>query len=272
MNERQIGIEKMRNTEDADKGRANAQTTELLDQIRGDFEEAFQLIFHAYSVPVDRYNSDREALFVKRGKITAAITPLQRVRAILAASPVEQPAAAPEPCIVQEKCAWPACRRECVIHQPAPAPADERAAETLPYELVERILRLWEDYPGSEFADRLRAMTASVDAGGAADERAAWDIARDSLAVAMAGFASRSGSRDFNAALSVLDAITEPGLPLSWLRTARAASANETSPIAAHLRGPQRLTRVDDVPECNGSHDAGQIAAGDKECTACGGE
>ncbi|MBU9632044.1 hypothetical protein KTE60_22425 [Burkholderia multivorans] len=25
-----------------------------------------------------------------------------------------------------------------------------------------------------------------------------------------------------------------------------------------------------DVPECNGSHDAGQIAAGDKECTACG--
>jgi hypothetical protein len=27
-----------------------------------------------------------------------------------------------------------------------------------------------------------------------------------------------------------------------------------------------------DVPECNGSHDAGQIAAGDAECTACGGE
>ncbi|HDR9163635.1 TPA: hypothetical protein QDB28_004039 [Burkholderia vietnamiensis] len=27
-----------------------------------------------------------------------------------------------------------------------------------------------------------------------------------------------------------------------------------------------------DVPECNGSHDSGQIAAGDKECTACAGE
>ncbi|SAK19112.1 hypothetical protein UA17_01738 [Burkholderia multivorans] len=28
----------------------------------------------------------------------------------------------------------------------------------------------------------------------------------------------------------------------------------------------------DGVPECNGSHDAGQIAAGDAECTACAGE
>ncbi|MDN8071135.1 hypothetical protein [Burkholderia vietnamiensis] len=58
-----------------------------------------------------------------------------------------------------------------------------------------------------------------------ADERAAWGRARESLAVAMAGFSSRSGSRDFNAALSVLDAITEPGLPLSWLRSARASAA-----------------------------------------------
>jgi hypothetical protein len=27
-----------------------------------------------------------------------------------------------------------------------------------------------------------------------------------------------------------------------------------------------------EVPECNGSHDAGQVAAGDAECTACAGE
>ncbi|HDR9259603.1 TPA: hypothetical protein QDB21_005625 [Burkholderia vietnamiensis] len=46
----------------------------------------------------------------------------------------------------------------------APSSADEGAAETLPAELVERILRLWEDYPGAEFADRLRAMTASGEA------------------------------------------------------------------------------------------------------------
>ncbi|KVG03164.1 hypothetical protein WJ21_04560 [Burkholderia vietnamiensis] len=58
-----------------------------------------------------------------------------------------------------------------------------------------------------------------------ADERASWGRAREPLAVAMAGFASRSGSRDFNAALSVLDAITEPGLPLSWLRSARVSAA-----------------------------------------------
>lgn len=69
---------------------------------------------------------------------------------------------------------------------------------------------------------------APEQASHAADERVAWGNARESLAVAMAGFASRSGTRDFNAALTVLDAITEPGLPLSWLRTARAASANET--------------------------------------------
>ncbi|WP_198432497.1 hypothetical protein [Burkholderia ubonensis] len=57
------------------------------------------------------------------------------------------------------------------------------------------------------------------------DERAAWDNTRHSLAVAMCGFATRSGSRDLDAAISVLDAITEAGSPLSWLRTARAASS-----------------------------------------------
>ncbi|EGD06621.1 hypothetical protein B1M_00545 [Burkholderia sp. TJI49] len=61
-----------------------------------------------------------------------------------------------------------------------------------------------------------------------ADERAAWDDTRHSLAVAMCGFAIRSGSRDLDAAIRVLDAITEEGSPLSWLRYARAVSANDT--------------------------------------------
>lgn len=79
-----------------------------------------------------------------------------------------------------------------------------------------------------------------------ADEWAAWGNARESLAVAMAGFASRSGNRDFNAALTVLDAITEPGLPLSWLRTARAASANETGAEGATVA----WMRADDPRDC----------------------
>lgn len=101
----------------------------------------------------------------------------------LAASPVEQPAAAPIP----DRCYAPSCGKwdgnpECTCAKPAPSPADERAA---------------------------------------------WDDTRHSLAVAMCGFATRSGSRDLDTAISVLDAITEAGSPLSWLRTAR-ASANET--------------------------------------------
>ncbi|KVX62741.1 hypothetical protein WT33_15805 [Burkholderia stagnalis] len=74
----------------------------------------------------------------------------------------------------------------------------------------------------------LAASPVEQPAAAPADERATWSNARDSLAVAMSGFAGRSGNRDFNTAIGVLDAITEPGLPLAWLRTARAASANET--------------------------------------------
>ncbi|MBR8344180.1 hypothetical protein [Burkholderia ambifaria] len=37
-------------------------------------------------------------------------------------------------------------------------------------------------------------------------------------------------------------------------------------PVEQHEAAP-----ADDVPECNGSHDPGQIAAGDNECTACAG-
>ncbi|KVT68878.1 hypothetical protein [Burkholderia ubonensis] len=82
--------------------------------------------------------------------------------------------------------------------------------------------RLAENYSiGLCRLDALPAMAAAAPA----DERATWSNARDSLAVAMAGFAGRSGNRDFNAAIGVLDAITEPGLPLAWLRTARAAAS-----------------------------------------------
>lgn len=63
-----------------------------------------------------------------------------------------------------------------------------------------------------------------------ADERAAWDRTRHALAVAMVGFADRPEliRRNLDAAVHVLDALTEPGSPLAWLRTARASSANET--------------------------------------------
>ncbi|KVS62698.1 hypothetical protein [Burkholderia cepacia] len=77
--------------------------------------------------------------------------------------------------------------------------------------------------------EALETRSPAMAAAAPADERATWSNARDSLAVAMAGFAGRSSNRDFNAAIGVLDAITEPGLPLAWLRTARAAA----SPIAS---------------------------------------
>ncbi|WP_175946698.1 hypothetical protein [Burkholderia pyrrocinia] len=49
---------------------------------------------------------------------------------------------------------------------------------------------------------------------------AGWDQLRHSLAIAMCGFGSRpDGKRDLDAAAHVLDALTEPGSPLTWLRT-----------------------------------------------------
>ncbi|WP_157648772.1 hypothetical protein [Burkholderia ubonensis] len=98
--------------------------------------------------------------------------------------------------------------------------------------------------------DVLSAIAASPveqPAAALADERATWSNARDSLAVAMSGFAGRSGNRDFNAAIGVLDAITEPGLPLAWLRTARAASANETG-----AEGADEPTEIEQVIGCLG--------------------
>ncbi|MBW5284196.1 hypothetical protein [Burkholderia gladioli] len=51
------------------------------------------------------------------------------------------------------------------------------------------------------------------------DEGAAWDSTRHSLAVAISAFVKRpAGNRGLDAAVQMLDAITEPGLPLAWLR------------------------------------------------------
>ena len=57
------------------------------------------------------------------------------------------------------------------------------------------------------------------------DERGAWEQLRGSLAVAMCAFATKDGSRGLDAAVGVLDAITEPGSPIAWLRAA-STSAN----------------------------------------------
>ncbi|WP_185734200.1 hypothetical protein [Burkholderia stagnalis] len=59
-----------------------------------------------------------------------------------------------------------------------------------------------------------------------ADEWATWDRTRHTLAVAMVGFASRPEliRRNLDAALQVLDALTESGSPLTWLRVSRAAA------------------------------------------------
>ncbi|MGU2419442.1 AAA family ATPase [Burkholderia cenocepacia] len=84
------------------------------------------------------------------------------------------------------------------------------------------------DYTAMGGAFERAGLLNGCDAPTPADERAAWDDTRHSLAVAMCGFASRAGNRDLDAAISVIDAITEAGSPLSWLRTARAYSANET--------------------------------------------
>ncbi|MBU9468337.1 hypothetical protein LGM75_23980 [Burkholderia multivorans] len=76
-------------------------------------------------------------------------------------------------------------------------------------------------------ADMLRTESMKP-AAATADERAEWDSTRHALAIAMVGFAGRTGSRDLDSAAQCLDALTEPGSPLTWLREARAAA----SPVA----------------------------------------
>ncbi|MDN7458154.1 hypothetical protein [Burkholderia cenocepacia] len=128
---------------------------------------------------------------------------------ILAASSASQPAAAPiervfgEMSAVREFQEWLDARRDCDV--------------------------------SSVFHEIVAKFRAAVEqpAAAPADERAAWDRTRHALAVAMVGFADRPEliRRNLDAAVHVLDALTEPGSPLTWLRTARAASANETNAL-----------------------------------------
>lgn len=74
------------------------------------------------------------------------------------------------------------------------------------------------------------AASTPATTAGALDERTTWDDTRHSLAVAMSAFATRpEGRRGLDAAVSVLDAITEPGSPLSWLRAASSATPSTSA-------------------------------------------
>jgi hypothetical protein len=111
----------------------------------------------------------------------------------------------------------------------APIDSDHRKLITSLRGLREEAARL----SATMFREMLREVLAeaieALSAPAPADERAAWDRTRHALAVAMVGFAGRpEGRRDLDAAAQALDAITELGSPLAWLRTARASSANET--------------------------------------------
>ncbi|KWK79401.1 hypothetical protein WM16_07605 [Burkholderia ubonensis] len=79
--------------------------------------------------------------------------------------------------------------------------------------------------------ERWTSINPAMAAAAPADERAAWDRTRHALAVAMVGFASRTGSRNLDAAVHVLDALTEPGSPLAWLCTARAVASPAAEPV-----------------------------------------
>jgi hypothetical protein len=68
-------------------------------------------------------------------------------------------------------------------------------------------------------------------ANGAIGEREAWEQLRGLLAVAMCSFATKVGRKDLDAAVSVLDAITEPGSPIAWLRAALTAEKVAAEPI-----------------------------------------
>ncbi|WP_124492403.1 hypothetical protein [Burkholderia stagnalis] len=116
------------------------------------------------------------------------------------------------------------CHDAALSMQPEPPAADERAAQPRIQRDTDKRIGLL--FASKEDADAWQARASSPTAP--AGELATWENARESLAIAMAGFAGRSGSRDFNAAISVLDAITELGLPLAWLRTASAASRDGT--------------------------------------------
>lgn len=52
----------------------------------------------------------------------------------------------------------------------------------------------------------------------------------------------------------------------------RVRELGSLSPEATALHSKVRAALCESVPECNGSHDDGQIVAGDAACTACGGD
>ncbi|MBU9154171.1 hypothetical protein KTD28_06060 [Burkholderia gladioli] len=67
--------------------------------------------------------------------------------------------------------------------------------------------------------------TMKMQAPATADERADWSATRHSLAIAIAAFGTRpDGRRGTDAAAQMLESITEPGSPLSWLRASQAAA------------------------------------------------
>ncbi|MCA8266431.1 hypothetical protein [Burkholderia vietnamiensis] len=93
----------------------------------------------------------------------------------------------------------------------------------------------------------------------AADERAAWEKVLHWSKYIRSALDTKEAVNS-----SISGAACDAGERAVWMESlARDMLARASSPNAAGAEG---------VPECNGSHDAGQIAAGDKECTACGGE
>jgi len=91
--------------------------------------------------------------------------------------------------------------------------------------------------------------------GNGADERATWDRTRHALAVAMVGFADRPEliRRNLDAALHVLDTLTESGSPLGWLRTARAPRTEVAGAVSDGLPDwfETFLTNVCEIPDRN---------------------
>ncbi|WP_334004257.1 hypothetical protein [Burkholderia cepacia] len=146
---------------------------------------------------------------------------LALIRQCLAASPVEQPAAAP------------------IDERAIAVRADSAGVSEIILSTIVRTARKGKSYvegygKAHQFLKDAGLLVdgnaATAPAPSPADERAAWDDTRHSLAIAMCGFATRSGSRDLDAAISVLDAITEAGSPLAWLRTAISASTPDEQP------------------------------------------
>ncbi|HDR9199628.1 TPA: hypothetical protein QDB48_000913 [Burkholderia vietnamiensis] len=172
-----------------DNSRADALTDQAIPR---------EVFYRALRAALKRYRSDHPSRYLNDDQVDADDAEFASRLAddhakIIAAPPIEQSAAAPiDGCPDHGSTYWS-------WSASTPSPDGYKC----------RLCGWWPDAP----------------APSPADERASWGRAREPLAVAMAGFASRSGSRDFNAALSVLDAITEPGLPLSWLRSAPVSAA-----------------------------------------------